>query len=163
MKYYLLIFLSLLSYGCATVTSSANYAKGTEALEKGDVETSIGYLEEAVRLEPQSSKNHNNLASAYTAVGRIDEAWLHVRKAVVLDPWNEYAVLNSRHIFKTIVKAKDLQEGDSELIVIEKLGKPESTKEALKSECGCTWWQYGSVGLSFVDGMLSGVANMERR
>lgn len=146
--------------GRATVSSSLNYTAGTEALEKGDFETAVVHLEEAVRLDPSLSRNHNNLAYAYYETGRLQEAWDHGRKAVLLDPDNEYARANSRRIFAAMWNEVGLKAGASEDAVRLKLGTPDGTNDSRDEVCGCIWWQYGFTALSIVDGEVTGYNEM---
>jgi tetratricopeptide (TPR) repeat protein len=61
--------------GCATVSSSLQYTQGTNALERGDFPRAAELLTEAVRLDPDVSRNRNNLAAALFELGRLDEGW----------------------------------------------------------------------------------------
>jgi tetratricopeptide (TPR) repeat protein len=157
----LLLVLSITA--CSTVEPSVSYTRGTQALEAGDYQAAVTHLEEAVRLEPMLSRNHNNLASAYLATDRIHESWKEVRKAVMLDPRNEYAWKNQRLIFARLRETENLAVGDSDTQVIEKLGEPDDKRDARRSDCYCIWWQYGSIAVAIKDNILSGVSEMEYR
>ena len=145
---------------CATVTSSLHYTRGTDALEQGDFETAIIELEEAVHLDPSLSRNHGNLAYAYLETGRIQDAWVRGRNAVILDPANEYARRNWGRIFVAMRAEVGLEKGDSSAEIRDKLGNPDGTHDASNAECGCIWWQYGYTALSFVNDRLDGTQDM---
>jgi tetratricopeptide (TPR) repeat protein len=144
---------------CAATESSVYYTRGTQALERGDLPTAITDLEEAVRLDPSLSRNHNNLASAYMAAGRIADGWPHVRKAVAIDPGNEHAVQNCRLYFVKMQQQSGMKEGDSLDQVREKLGGPDEERE----ERGRFWWRYCLVVLEFRDGRVVGVSDATYR
>ena len=157
------VVVLLLLAGCATVSSSLNYTEGTDALEKGDFNTAIVHLEEAVRLDPKLSRNHANLAYAYYETGQIEKAWLHGRAAVLLDPSNEAAKANWHRIFGDMWKKSELKTGATEGAVRAGLGAPDSTNDSRNGVCGCIWWQYGYTALSMVDGKVTGSSEMGYR
>jgi tetratricopeptide (TPR) repeat protein len=159
MKYITFLFIALLC-GCSTVTSSLNYSKGTKELEAHDFEAAIKHLEEAVRLDPNFSRNHNNLASAYLGAGRLPEGWVHVRKATLLDRRNKYAWANCRYIFTEMRDATGLKQGDSDSTVREKLGSPDKIENISNKGLDCALWQYGCVGLNMVDGKLDTIKDI---
>ncbi len=157
------LLLVLWITACSTVESSLSYTRGTQALEAGDYQAAVTHLEKAVQLDPMLSRNHNNLASAYLATDRIDESWKAVRKAVLLDPRNEYAWKNQRLIFARLQESENLAVGDSDTEVIEKIGEPDDKRDARQSNCSCIWWQYGSIAIAIKDNILSGISDMEYR
>jgi tetratricopeptide (TPR) repeat protein len=152
----LILAPSLLLVGCATVESSLNYTKGTEALEAGDTDAAISHLEKAVQLDPGLARNHNNLAAAYFAKNRIREGWPHVRKAVGIAPRDEFARQNFVRYFLKLVDMGLIKEGLTEQQVVRNLGTPDSKQE---SE-GRTAWQYGLTAFYFEKGRLTGFNNM---
>jgi tetratricopeptide (TPR) repeat protein len=149
----------LIFSGCAAVKSSLNYTEGTRALEAGDYDTAILHLEKAVQLDPDLSRNHNNLAAAYLARDRIREAWPHVRKAVIIHPRNTAAQGNFRRCFKRLIDMDLVKEGYSEVTLVQNLGQPDSTFKRGDE----VLWQYGMVALYFRDGRLIGFRDMELR
>jgi tetratricopeptide (TPR) repeat protein len=155
----ILSLLPLLFSGCATVKSSLNYTDGTRALEAGDYDTAIVHLEKAVQLDPGLSRNHNNLAAAYLAKGRIRDAWPHVRKAVILQPRNTAAHGNFRRCFGGLIDLTLVKEGDSQDTIAHNLGQPDSTLNRGDD----VQWQYGMVAIYFRDGRLIGFRDMELR
>jgi tetratricopeptide (TPR) repeat protein len=154
-----LCLLPLIFCGCSTVESSVNYTKGTRALEAGDYDTAIMHLEKAVQLDPDLSRNHNNLAAAYLARSRIREAWPHVRKAVILQPRNTAAQGNFRRCFKSLIDMGLVKEGYSQATIVQNLGQPDSTLKRGDE----VLWQYGMVALYFRDGRVTGFRDMELR
>jgi tetratricopeptide (TPR) repeat protein len=163
MKLIVVLCVAALVSACATVASSVSYTKGTEALEAKDYETAVVHLEQAVELDPNLSKNHNNLASAYLGVGRLPDAWTHVRRAVLLDPRNQYARMNCGHVFAKMREQTGLGAGDGIDEIREKLGEPDAVHDGTDTACKCVWWQYGSVAVSIVDEKLHAVADMTLR
>lgn len=121
----LIIILILCLPGCSTVNSSLNYTKGTEALERGDYEESIRFLEEAVRLDPKLSRNHNNLGYAYLQTGRHKKGWFHVRQAVLLDPNNRYAVATFLSVWNNFEADGLFALGTSETRILSELEEPD--------------------------------------
>ncbi len=56
-------------------TFSAPYVLlGQIALKKGDLELALGFLERAVKMDPNNSKAHYSLARAYERAGHLDRA-----------------------------------------------------------------------------------------
>ena len=122
----LVVIVGLIA-ACSTVRSSVNYTRGTEALEAQDYETAILHLTEAVRLDPDLSRNQNNLAAAYHGAGRIREGWPHIRRAVRLDPGNRYAVASFQLYWVEMVELAGLIVGASTSEVEKAFGSPDLT------------------------------------
>jgi len=160
MKRLLLILLvPLFSTGCSTVESSLNYTEGTKALEAGQYDAAIVHLEKAVALDPALARNHNNLASAYFAKGRIREGWPHVRRAVILAPRDQAAQGNFSRYFKTMIDKGLVKKGLSEAVIKRNLGTPDGTLNRGKE----TLWQYGMIALYFEGGRMTGFNHMQIR
>ena len=138
------------------VKSSVAFTHCTEQLDAKNYQSAADYCERAVELDPDMAKNHNTLASAYYELGRIQEGWLQVRKAVNLAPNDEYAKRNFFRYFLEMKKRTNLADGDSMNAVKEKLGEPDGVVPNGER----TWWRYGHVALDFRDGLLIGAANM---
>ncbi len=155
MRLFASLVVVLLS-ACSTISSSARFTEGTQALERGDYETAATLLEEAVELDPSLSRNHNNLASALYELGRIEEGWPHSRAAVMLDPKNEAARANNLRHFKALSDEHDIDVGTSRSDVARSLGEPDS--EGAGSEC--TWLQYGYAALCIVDEKVARISVM---
>ena len=139
---------------CSTVQSSASYTKGTQALAAGQYEVAATLLEEAVRLDPTSSRNHNNLAAAYLGLGRLADGWPHVHRAVELDPRNGYALDNCNAFFEQMRVDGYLPAGTTSAEVLTKLGEPDERHDHRAG----FWWRYCLTYLQFRDGKLSSVA-----
>jgi len=73
--------LLVLLPGCATAAHSANET-GRDALSAGDTETAINAFLEAQTARPDDPKIALNLAAAYHAAGRYEEAILAARRAL---------------------------------------------------------------------------------
>jgi Flp pilus assembly protein TadD len=92
-----LVVLGLgLATGCASVEGARLYARGTEALERGDTGRAVADLEQAAQLLPGASEVHNHLGLAYARAGRDERALAAFRRAVELDCENDAAVHNLR-------------------------------------------------------------------
>jgi len=158
----ILVFMTSLN-ACAspdiksTVDSSLNYTKGTKALENGDYEKAAELLREAVRLDPILSRNHNNLATALFELGLLNEGWPHVRKAVLLDPKNEYAAKNSKRYIVALLNQESLNIGANLSDVVAVLGEPDGKSEQKK----CLWYQYGSSALCFEESVFAMIGDMQ--
>lgn len=146
------IILSISFLGaCSTAESSLNYTRGTDALKEHDYESAIQHLEEAVRLDPEMSRNYNNLAAAYFGAGRVMDGFLYVRRALELDSGNRYARANFDRIWTTVAEAVKIEIGVSMESVVENLGVP----DADSTEDGAEYLLYGTRILKFENGRLT--------
>ena len=141
----------------STIDSSLYYTKGTKALESGDYEKAAELLRESVRLDPTLSRNHNNLATALFELGLLKEGWPYVRKAVLLDPKNEYAAANSKRYIVALLNQEGLNTGASLSDVVEVLGEPDGKAQKKK----CLWYQYGSSALCFEKNVFVMIGDMQ--
>jgi len=80
------VITGLAFQGCNSVKSDMSYRKGTEMLWDGETEKAIGYLREAVELDPTTARNHYHLSLAYHRLGDVNKSWEHIRHAYSLDP-----------------------------------------------------------------------------
>lgn len=133
-----------------------SFTKGTAALDAGDFSSAIAHLEKAVELEPGLARNHNNLASAYLAAGRVKEGWPHVRRAVAIDPQDPFAVPNCRLFFVKMREETQLANGDSFDQLREKLGDPDEERNV----GGAISWRYCLIAVQFRDGRISGAVDI---
>jgi Flp pilus assembly protein TadD len=85
------LVLGLLLAGCASFEGARLYARGTEALDRGELGAAIADLERAAALVPEASEVHNHLGLAYARAGREDEALREFERAVEVDCDNEAA------------------------------------------------------------------------
>jgi Flp pilus assembly protein TadD len=93
------LFLAALmagALGCAALEAARLYARGTEALERGETARAIVELERAAALAPHASEIQNHLGIAYVAAGREADAVAAFRRAVELDCDNQAALVNLR-------------------------------------------------------------------
>ena len=79
------VALAAAASGCASVEGGRLYTSGTEALDRGDVESAVDALQRAAALVPQASEIQNHLGLAYQAAGRSNEARAAFERAVDLD------------------------------------------------------------------------------
>jgi tetratricopeptide (TPR) repeat protein len=153
------LFVPLFWSSCATVESSLNYTKGTEALEAGNYDAAITNLEKSVKLDPSTARNQNNLSAAYLAKGKIREGWPHIRKAIILAPRDRATQGNFGLYFKKLIDLGLVKEGLTQSVISQNLGAPDSTLERGKE----TLWQYGIVAIYFEKGRVSGFNHMKLR
>jgi tetratricopeptide (TPR) repeat protein len=71
---------------------------GSSYLQVGRIDEGIHHLEQALRLDPQSSAAHNALAEVLSARGRLAAAIEHLRAAVRFDPRNELLLFNLANV-----------------------------------------------------------------
>lgn len=154
-KPYYLVFISLcclLLVGCSIISSSIQYTKGTECLDRGDYQGAIQHLEKAVELNPTYSKNQGNLASAYLATGEIKKAWFHSRKAVLCNNCTEIDLFTFVFISHIIIEEKGLLEkGTSLEETLCELGEPDA--RFIRDE-GLLGLLYGRCIFTFYDEKL---------
>ena len=67
-------------------TAKENFDKGRAALEKGDYDLSIFYLDQAVQYKPADATYRDNLGYAYYKSGQKDLALKEFRKSTLLKP-----------------------------------------------------------------------------
>lgn len=82
--------------GCTSLEGARLYARGTDALERGDGAEAVVELERAAELLPEASPVQNHLGLAYVQVGRDAEARAAFQRAVDLDCSNQAAQHNLR-------------------------------------------------------------------
>lgn len=82
--------------GCASYQAARLYARGTEALDRGEPERAIRDLERAAELAPRASPIQNHLGLAYRSAGRHEEAVAAFERALELDCDNHAAASNLR-------------------------------------------------------------------
>jgi tetratricopeptide (TPR) repeat protein len=59
---------------------------GTALFYNGNIKEGVGYLSEAVKIEPENAKYHYSLAMMLAAQGKIDESMEHYSEAVAKQP-----------------------------------------------------------------------------
>ncbi|HSH65928.1 MAG TPA: MarC family protein, partial [Bacteroidia bacterium] len=57
-----------------------------ESLNHGNIDSAIGYLSNAARLDTQHAEAFNNLGCAFGSQGKLTEAMRYFKKALQLDP-----------------------------------------------------------------------------
>lgn len=77
--------------GCASLDAARLYARGTRALDRGEVARAVADLEAARELRPDRSEIANHLGLAYLAAGRPRDAERAFLEAVRLDCGNRAA------------------------------------------------------------------------
>lgn len=153
MKLPLILLILTLTTGCATISSSFYFTKGSQFLQQGDYERAIVELEKAVEEDPSMARNHTNLAAAYFANGDLQKAWYQSRQAVRAPYQDGISQLQFKGYYKSFIVDQGLnKKGVSFEEVSAKLGLPdELTKNEAKSTIFCV---YGTCRMSFIDGLL---------
>ena len=82
-------------------------AVGRLAHVEGDVDAAIDAFGHAVRLNPNDSLLHRELAGAYAAAGRIDEAFAELVAALLIDPRDADAMAAAGQLFLDHDRAAD--------------------------------------------------------
>ena len=66
MKKILLVFLALILISCSQKKNAQDYFnKGAQLIEKGEIDKSIEYYQQGLKLEPKSAVGNNLLGMAY--------------------------------------------------------------------------------------------------
>lgn len=78
--------------------AAAHNALGSLYGEKGDLARSVQHFEKALAVAPNAGYLHNNLGFAYFLLGRFEEAYVAVRKALSLDATLERGWANLQRI-----------------------------------------------------------------
>jgi hypothetical protein len=147
MKNCLLFILALT--GCATISSSLHFTKGTQYLDQCNYPAAVVELEQAVALDPDMARNHNNLCNAYVGVEDWDQAWISARKAVLA----KYEDAVGDRMFRQLCRIMIINQG---------LAEPGTSVDELKEKLGCpdieTWrsLQYGTFIFYIEDGKVAG-------
>jgi tetratricopeptide (TPR) repeat protein len=149
-KLLVVLFLLILASSCSLINSSLEFTKGTKCLDKGDHSAAVLHLENAVRLNPNYSKIHNNLGCAYYGVNNVEKSWYHLRQVVLLDANNREAALSFKELSREVFRHCQIDEGMSLDEVIHLLGEPDYIFDTPKGKV----YFYGTIGLEFVDGKL---------
>jgi len=82
--------------GCASLEGARLYARGSDALARGEPERAVADLERAAGLLPQASEVQNHLGLAHARAGHEERALAAFRRAVDLDCDNGAARHNLR-------------------------------------------------------------------
>lgn len=148
-KFLLLAVLA----GCSMVNSSLHYTKGTECLERGDYETAVVELEQAVELCPDIPRNYFNLRCAYILTGEHFKGWCCLEQARLCLDEEVRRNYNSAWSCKKFIKAQEVdKEGTPLEEVLKKLGTPDSRCDSSEGETICI---YGACVMTFKDAKLT--------
>jgi len=71
-------------------TAADCYVMGVAELNSRNLESAIGHLDRADKLEPEREEVHYALAAAHALQGNVEEALAHVRATVALRPANSF-------------------------------------------------------------------------
>jgi len=153
-----LIVLSGALWGCVSVDANLKYTSGTEALGEGRYDQAITDLTEAVRLDPESARSFNNLATAYFADGQVRQGWTYVRTAYALDSRDRFVRANLLRHLGQLIHDGGLENGSTTTSVLAWLGEPDTRQTDPEGET----WRYGSLGIRFVDNQLAGAIQIDK-
>jgi len=131
-----------------------HYEAGATAADAGDFEDAIAELETALEIHPDlSSLAWHKLAYCYQNVGRRADAWIAIRKAIILNPGDP----QRQRAFNTIWNSMKLEVtlGTSEKDVRRLLGTPDIE---YSGKGASLWLVYGVVTLEFKNGKLKAIS-----
>jgi len=86
--------------------------EGAEALQKGDLEEACRQLEAALALDPEAAVAHHNLGVALQRLGKPEEAFEHLQRAVEIVPDYPYGCCTLAHYY---MDRGDLEEAEEVL------------------------------------------------
>ena len=99
-RYLLLLACSFTIYGCGISDNQPTIDQYNQfAIKSAELQLwneAIFRWEHILKIEPQNARVHNNLAVAYEAVGKIDEAIEAYERATELEPDNKFFRFNYR-------------------------------------------------------------------
>ncbi len=152
MKVVFCLLMIIIATSCNSISSSLNYSKGTECLEKGDYEEAVASLEKAVELDPDMGRNHTNLATAYAASGEWDKAWKQSRTGLKAKYPDEHGLKSFDSIYKAYVTSRGIDKiGNSRKMIEERLGPPDMVL------ANGDQYKYGLVIMTFKNDVLKHV------
>ncbi len=157
-KSFFLLLITIITSGCSFIQSSFEYTRGTQCLERQDYNAAVVHLENAVRLNPKLSKNHNNLAVAYLETKNFEKAWYHSRQAVLIDGNNYEAIFTFKELSRAIFKRCDIKEGMGFDEVVIHLGKPDHVYNTANE----TVYFYGTIGIGFIDEKINHILGVSK-
>ncbi len=144
----ILLVCTLVAFTCVACVSSEfrqHFDAGWSACDAGDFNTGIRELEAAVAIDPNvSSLAWHKLSYCYSSVGRGNDSWIAIRKAVILNPISSerrqafYAAWNQ-------IKQHGISTGETTQQVRSRLGDADVVARGQGNEL----WTYGLVVLEF--------------
>jgi len=146
------VIVAFTCVACASLSPEflRHYEVGAAAVDAGDFKTGIPELEAALAINPDgSSLAWHKLAYAYVQVGREDDGWAAMRKAIIINPISSERKKSFYAMWSHMRQRINL--GDSETQVRRHLGVPDV--EMIGPDWGL--WGYGVVSLKFQGGKLS--------
>jgi tetratricopeptide (TPR) repeat protein len=144
----------LLLQGCSSVKSDISYRKGTEKLWNGEAEQAVAYLNEAIKLDPKSARNHYHLAIAYQRLGHITQAWEHIRHAYLLDSKSQPQMQVFTRVYEQLAQQHRLEKSHpSASSVVDILGVGDKYLHDEQGELQAIY--YGPLCLHFEHGHLA--------
>lgn len=153
-KLLLIATCSCFFIGCACVTSSYHYTRGTEALNNGDFPQAISELEQAVQLDPSLARNRTNLAAAYFANNELEKGWYNCRQSVRCPYDDGLCKIQFMALCQKFIVEPGLNvPGTMWEEISAKLGAPDDLVEGENHQIvSCT---YGTCEMSFSHGRLA--------
>ena len=151
LRFVLVFGLTIFScVACVSSEFSRHYKAGASAANSGDFSTAITELETALKIDPNSSSlAWHKLAYCYSSVGRHMDAWVAIRKAVLL---NTISTERKNAFYGSWRGMKqNITLGMSTLDINKHLGEPDMKATGANTET----WLYALVALEFKNGKLT--------
>jgi len=106
--------------------------KAEKASAKGKSLEAIGFLEEALKIQPDLSEAHTNIAVQYLHLGLSDRAREHLKKAIELNPKDALAHGNLGMLY---YRARDYDQAIDELKAAQEIDPGRDSVLTLMGEC----------------------------
>ncbi len=135
-----------------------HYAKGVEALDRGEAAQAIASFSEAVRASEDVAQYRYALAMAYLMDQQSMQAWYQLRQAVRLDPNHPQAVPRFNQMWRQVDTQGTFNVGRTMEQVAAALGKPD---RALQND-RLTRWLYGFMSVEFEDQQVYAILDWRR-
>ena len=131
------------------------YTNGLAALDRNDYNNAIEAFNYAIKLKPDDPQFHFMAAKAYEGAGKFRGEWFHLRKAVRLQVNHQEAAPLFLRMWQTALDKNILNVGSPLATVKAALGEPDAQQTQ-----NTTIWQYGFMGVEFVDDKVVGVMDL---
>jgi tetratricopeptide (TPR) repeat protein len=158
-KIYLGFSILCLFTSCTFYRANSYNYKGYDCLEREDFEGAKQNFGEAVRLMPEISNFHNNLATVCIKSGDMETAWYHIRQAVLLDPKNPEAIKRFYAMWDYLKNKKDIKIGIAMEDLILAFGLPDLESRVENSTK--TDLIYGMIIFQFNNHILVGYKRLD--
>ena len=131
------------------------YTNGLAAFDRGDYAKAVEAFSYAITKKPDDPQFHYMAAKAYEGLGKFRGEWFHLRQAVRLQANHQEAMPLFLRMWQTALNKNILNIGTPLSTVKAALGKPDAQHTQ-----NSTLWQYGFMGVEFVDDKVVGVMDL---